>query len=36
VATFNLQQAKNNLFVAQAAKEAADKAIAIIVAQGFA
>lgn len=35
-AKFNLQQALNNLFVAQAAKAAADKAVAIAFAQGVA
>ena len=35
-AKFNLQQALNSLFVAQAAKAAADKAIAAAYAQGVA
>ena len=34
VANFNLEQALNNLYVAQAAKEAADKAVAIAFSQG--
>jgi hypothetical protein len=34
IAQFNLVQAENNLFVAQAAKAAADKSLAIIIAQG--
>ena len=34
VANFNLQQALNNLFVAQAAKAAADKAVSLAYAQG--
>jgi multidrug efflux pump subunit AcrA (membrane-fusion protein) len=36
VANFNLQQALNNLFVAQAAKAAADKAVELAYAQGVA
>jgi len=36
VAKFNLQQANNNLFVAQAAKAAADKAVSLAYAQGVA
>jgi len=35
-ANFNLQQALNNLYVAQAAKAAADKAVATAYAQGAA